>query len=302
MNRQLLNIANIVTLNLQDIKGIELIGGKMGASLFYYELFKYTSIKTYNDIADDLLGEVLNGIGEIKNNSIDKGFAGIGWGINYLICNSFVEADEDIWVDLECHIFSKDSVNFDTDFSTLSPALYLLSKPGGKCVFDKYDSRISTLLNTCNYYCLSIYDEKKKPLDFINSMLCFLIELKRQNVHTEEVTRLIWRNLSYLMNYDMSSDLFGDSVILLNLLEKIDDSMPLKQEALIKLNNVRSGNWDWRAYKKILWQQILFSQNKKSLDLFTVTKLLELATVGKQNAKELMVPLGLYLMNAYKSE
>ncbi|MDD3038226.1 hypothetical protein [Bacteroides sp.] len=302
MNKLLLNIANVITLNLQEIKKIELIGGKMGAVLFYYELYKNTGIKTYSDIADNLLGEVLDNIGKIKNNSIDQGLSGVGWGINYLIRNAFVEVDKDTLTDLEYHIFCSESINFDTGFSTLSSALYLISKPREKDMLDDYNHKISSLLNTCNYYCLSIYDEKKKPLDLINSMLYFLIELKKQNMHTEEVSRLIWRILSYLMSYNIDDDLFGDSAILINLLEQMDDSIPFKKEVLIKMTKVSCGNWNMEAYKKILWQQILFSQKKDELIVHVIPKLLELATNRQQNVIELMVPLGLYLMNAYKSE
>lgn len=299
MNRELLNIANMVTLNLQEIQGVELMGGKMGTAVFYYELSRFTGIKTYNDIADNLLDEVLDGIEKVEGNSIDRGFAGIGWGINHLIRNVFVEADKDILIDLEYHIFSKESVNFDTDFSTLSPALYLLSKPERKSLLDEYDSKVSVLLNTCKYYFLSIYDSKKKPLDLVNSMLYFLIELEKQNSHPDEVSRLIWRILSYLSNYEAESDLFGDSVVLLNLLKQLAGPVSLKERVLDKFYNISHSNWNMAAYRKILWQQILFSQYNDAL-MPDVPKLLDIATKEKQGMKELMVPLGLYLMNVHK--
>ena len=303
MNGLLLNIANVITLNLQEIKGVELIGGKMGAVLFYYELYRNTNIETYGDIADRLLSEVLDNIGKIKGNSIDQGLSGVGWGINYLLRNAFVEADKDTFADLECQIFCDESVAFDTDFSTLSSALYLISKPGGISAFDKYDDKICTLLNTCNYYCLSIYDGKKKTLDLINSMLYFLIQLKKNNCHTDEAVRLIWRILNYLSNYSINSDLSADSIILLNLLKQIDDFVSLKKDVLIKFGNISHNSWDAEACRKILWQQVLFSQYKKN-DMIVpdVANLLDLVAKGKQNVKELMIPLGLCLMNIHESK
>lgn len=300
MNEQLLNIANMVSLDLQEGKEVTLIGGKLGATLFYYELSGYTGIKMYNEIADDLLGEVMDGIQEIKDNSMNQGFSGIGWGINYLIRNEFVEADSDTLADIEYHIFSKESINFHTGFSLLSPALYLLSRP--ECILNDCVDRVSTLLNTCSYYCLSIYDDKKKPLDLINSMLYFLIELKKRNIYIEKTSRLIWRILNYLLNYQVSGDMSGDSAILFNLLQQMDDSSTLKEKVLIKLKNAGQKDWSMKAYGKILWQQILFSQYKEDLIIPDVNKMLSLAGDGDPIVKKLMIPLGLYLMNKYKSK
>lgn len=299
MDRQLLKIANTLTLDLHSIEDIGLIGGKMGAAVFYYRFSEYTGIRTYSEMGDNLLDEVLNGLKSIKTNTIEQGLTGISWGINYLIQNSFVEASDDILGDLELHLFSKEYVGFDTTFSALSPAIYLLSKPGGRYMLDQYDKWVVSLLNTCNFYCLSIYDDKKKPLDLINSMLYFLIELKKFEVHTWESSKLIWKILNYLLNYkDITEDISGDSVILLSLLEQLDDSTPLKEEMLVRLKNINTYKLSVSAYRKILWQRILFSNRiKNSITISDINQLLSSISI-----KDILVPLGLHLMNICESK
>lgn len=304
MDRQLFKIANMLTLHLHEMEGVGLIDGKMGAALFYYECSRYTGVRTFNDIADDLLDDVLCNSGSIDAVGIEQGFAGIGWGINYLIRNSFVDASNDLLIDLEQQLFSKDDVNFGVHFSTLSSAIYLLSKSGGKCMLEKYDKWVERLLNACTYYCLNIYDNKKKPLDLINSMLYFLIELKKANVHIREVSKLIWKILNYLLSYDgLDKDIHGDSAILMSLLGQLDDSTPLKKDVIAKLREAKKSDWNVGALKKILWQQILFScRIKNGITLADVDRLLFSVDNNVLDMKEILIPLGLYLIKIDKSE
>lgn len=304
MNGQLLKMANALTLNLHNIDDLGLIGGKMGAALFYYELSRYTDIETYNDMADHLLDDVLNNVVKLETGSIERGIAGVGWGINYLIRKSFIDASDDIFVDLEQALFSKENVSFDIHFSTLSPAIYLLSKSEENRTLGEYDRWVTELLNTCSYYFLHIYDNKKKPLDLINSMLYFLIELQKQKIHLMESSKLIWKILNYLLSdADIVHDINGDSMILLSLLEQLDDSTPLKKETLAKLNKIKYDSWSVEALKKIWWQQILFSCRVKSrITMADINQILISIDNNEVNVGELIVPLGLYLMNIYKSE
>lgn len=301
MDEQLLKIANMIACNLQNVKDIGLVEGKMGIALFYYRLSKHTCVKTYNDIADNLLDEVLNEVRKIKNNGIEQGLAGIGWGINYLFCNEFLEVDEDAFIDVELRLFSGSSVDFGTNLSTLSLALYLLSKPIRKDMFTDYESQVFALLNTCRYYCLSIYDNKKKPLDLINSMLYFLLELKKQNIYLWESNKLIWKILTYLLDYkDIENDLSGDTVILFNLLNQMPDTTPLKKDVMARLSNLKDKDWSIEAYKKILWQLILFSLWDDTVVLPGINKLLNRINDRAQDTRSICVPLGIYLMNMNK--
>lgn len=303
MDGRLMKIANMLTLHLDTIEDMGLLGGKMGAALFYYELSGYTGIATYDHIADGLLDEVLNGWEHIKSDGIEAGVPGIGWGINYLIRHSLIEASEDILEDLEAHLFYQECLNLDAHFSALSPAVYLLSKPGCRYQIGQYEKWVSELLNACRYYCLNVYDNKKKPLDLINSMLYFLLELKKMDVHTWEASKLVWKLLKYLSNCeDLAEDQSGDSLILLRLLGQMDDTVAEKGAVLDKLSGIEAQSWSVKAYKKIIWQYLLFFQDNTQVAKLDVDKLWLSIAADEVGAKDILIPLGLYLMNQYKTE
>lgn len=101
MNKTILKIANLIRMNPQSGKGPGLMEGKMGRTLFYYELSRMTGIKSYNDMADLLLEEIVCDVERMKDTSLESGLSGIGWGVNYAIQNSFVDADEEVLLILD---------------------------------------------------------------------------------------------------------------------------------------------------------------------------------------------------------
>lgn len=299
INKQLQLIANRMDIYLKKPENIGLMKGKMGVALFYYEYARYTGNTVYNEQADNLLDEIFDQIGKIQINDIEQGLSGIGWGINYLSAHAFVEIADDALVDMESKIFSENLVGFGSDFSMLSPAVYLLSKSQNKRVLTTYSNEVKALLNTCRYYCLNIYDYKRKPLDLLNSMLYFLLNLKEEGIYMVETDKLIWKILIELLDcVKLEDEEHGDIVILLNLLNRIGSS-PLKEKVVEMANFSFNKNQKWsiESYKKVLWQQILFSQGgchvAVDIDingLYQITDMLE-------KRQEISIPLGLYLMN-----
>lgn len=89
MERLLLNIANLLYINIQHATDNSLLNGKMGLILFFYEYGRYTGKQMYTDTADTMLDEIVESLSLNCNEVI----AGIGWGIQYLIKNEFVEGD-----------------------------------------------------------------------------------------------------------------------------------------------------------------------------------------------------------------
>lgn len=59
----------------------------MGIVLFYYELSRFLEDKTYEEIAGNLLNEVISEIINIKDNSFKNGLSSIGWGIKQILLN-----------------------------------------------------------------------------------------------------------------------------------------------------------------------------------------------------------------------
>lgn len=296
MNKQLSTIANIITLHLHEVKATGLIGGKMGMALFYYGLWKQTNIQTYNDIADSLLCEVLRSIGETKENGVEQGLTGIGWSINRLVDYGLLDMEPDALMDIEGSIFRGSDIDWDSEFSFLTPAVYLASKIENHDSIGNYNSYIESLLNACNYYFLTIYDKKEKPLSMINSILHFLLTLKHYNNYQKEISRILWRMLNYLSGWEWANDSSGDAVILSQLLQEIDEHLALKEQVLSQ----RGENipiWEIKAYKRILWQQVLFMSPNRAWSTLNVDKLLDLAMNRKQENQDIVLPLGLYLIH-----
>lgn len=88
-------IAEYNMLNGSFCSDNSLIKGKIGISIFFFEYAKYTQSKWYEEYAGDLLDDVCNNI--YKNIPINfaDGLCGIGWAIEFLKKNEYVEVDSD---------------------------------------------------------------------------------------------------------------------------------------------------------------------------------------------------------------
>lgn len=91
MERQLLKIANLLYINMQYVTDNSLLKGKMGLILFFYEYGRFAGNTMYSDVADIMLDDIIESLSSNENEAL----AGIGWGIQYLINNKFVEGDPD---------------------------------------------------------------------------------------------------------------------------------------------------------------------------------------------------------------
>lgn len=88
-------ITNALLLNSSFIENIGLMHGKTGISIYFYLLARKTGNETYENYAGELIDEMYE---EITDNTLwdfENGLAGIGWGIEYMVQNKFIEADTD---------------------------------------------------------------------------------------------------------------------------------------------------------------------------------------------------------------
>jgi len=95
INDRLRRIANVLLLNASFTDNLGLLNGKMGIAIFFYQYARYTGNKVYEDYAGELIDEIY---GEINNSTpvgFSNGLMGIGWGIEYLVRNGYVDADTD---------------------------------------------------------------------------------------------------------------------------------------------------------------------------------------------------------------
>jgi hypothetical protein len=95
VDSRLQRIANILLLNASFTDNIGLLNGKTGIAIFFYHYARYTGIKIFEDYAGELIDEIYEEINTNTPVNFADGLPGIGWGIEYLIKNGFVEADSD---------------------------------------------------------------------------------------------------------------------------------------------------------------------------------------------------------------
>ena len=101
VKNDLSKIVDILLLNgtLTECPG--LINGKMGVTIFFFHYAKVTGNNLFADYAMDLIGEMLNQIHVNSSADYEKGMAGIGVGVDYLIRNNFLNVEDNIFEDID---------------------------------------------------------------------------------------------------------------------------------------------------------------------------------------------------------
>jgi len=88
-------ITNCLLLNASFIDNLGLLHGKMGIAIYFFHLARETKNQIYEDYAGELIDEIYDEITTQTPCDFENGLAGIGWGIEYLAGNGFIEADTD---------------------------------------------------------------------------------------------------------------------------------------------------------------------------------------------------------------
>ena len=89
-------------------EGLGLFKGDMGVCLALCTLNREKKDPVVEDFADNLIDRIYTRSAKKKNAFFDTGFAGIGWGINYLIENHYYEGDVDeVLRDIDAAVFQE---------------------------------------------------------------------------------------------------------------------------------------------------------------------------------------------------
>jgi lantibiotic modifying enzyme len=86
-------ITNSLLLNASFIENIGLLNGKMGIAIYFFRLARETCNSVYEGYAGELIDEIYEEVHAKTPCDFENGLAGIGWGIEYLIRNKYIDAD-----------------------------------------------------------------------------------------------------------------------------------------------------------------------------------------------------------------
>jgi len=101
-------IANFLLLNSSFIDDLGLLHGKMGISIYFFHLARQTKNQIYEDYAGELIDEIYEELSANTQVEFENGLAGIGWGIEYLVQNNFIEADtNEVLEEFDIRIFTE---------------------------------------------------------------------------------------------------------------------------------------------------------------------------------------------------
>lgn len=86
-------IVHILMLKSKFIADVGLLNGKLGIVIAFAQLYERTQNEIYYDYMSELLDDVLDHVYKGLDIGFMSGLSGIGWGIEYLLQNRFIEGD-----------------------------------------------------------------------------------------------------------------------------------------------------------------------------------------------------------------
>ena len=99
-------IAEMLVLNGSLTECPGLVHGKTGIAVFFLHYAKYTGNRLYEEYAMDLLNEMQSQIHSNSPTDYERGIAGIGVGIDYLINNNLLQTEgDDIFADFDARMY-----------------------------------------------------------------------------------------------------------------------------------------------------------------------------------------------------
>jgi len=279
-----------------------LLCGKTGISIFFYHLSRKTGNTIYEDYAGHLLDQVFNAIHAASPVDFSSGLAGIGWGVEYLLQNGFIEAAENnILEEVDTAVFQLDrkqpqlSRNYDDFYGC---GLYYLSRAKDDIrneeAFQLIWNDIKKLLNE------PLSEETHPCPPYIISILWFILEIRNRSWCPSDLDEVLFLVPEFVSKYFskewnpvewsyLESILNNLELPLPSYEEKEEDQLPLEQQfirysqaALFEMlfeGIQRAGDMesDYRAgISKILeqeesWEKLFYKSGTLVSNKFSIT-------------------------------
>lgn len=202
---RLRRIADVLLLNGSITDDPGLLNGKLGIALFFYIYARYSGNKAFDDHAGELIDDIYKYINSQVPVNFSNGLTGIGWGIEYLVRNGYVQADtDDTLQEIDVAIYQsmlQRPVLMDNGDDLFSYGFYYLARLQGR---EEDDDNLNTLIKKQQLIHLTDECDRlmilKKYLDFnikslgmgiINSIAWFLLEMNKSGLFPSKIRRLL---------------------------------------------------------------------------------------------------------------
>jgi len=246
--KKLAEIAECLVEHTGELKeNIGLMGGKIGVALFYFYYAKYLGEDKFADYAVDLISEVFDVINnDFTYHTHAGGLAGIGWTVEHLAQNEFIDTDtNEILADLDPYlhkamIFDIQNGNYDFLHGAVGNGVYFLSRKNN----EKSKEYLKELIDEMEKVSHKDDDNARKWLSTLNieegtkgynlslshgiaSIIVFLGKVLETGIYDEKVSLLLNGAVKYLLKHRLDRKKFNS-----NFPSWIREGEPLNQSRL----------------------------------------------------------------------
>jgi hypothetical protein len=191
-------------LNAGFIENPGLLNGKIGIAIFFYNYARYSQNKIYENYAGELIDEIYEGIDASIPVNFENGQTGIGWAVEYLVKNGFVQADTDevlseidnyVSRSMMSHVITSENCN-----DLAGYGFYYPSRLGLRYIDDE-NSVVKEILQCITFFTdyiekvivrkeIADFDLNSLTEDTICSLIWFLLQTHRLGFSPEPAVRI----------------------------------------------------------------------------------------------------------------
>lgn len=163
-------ITNTLLISSGFINNKGLLNGKLGIAAFLFYLSRKKHERIHTKYAETLIDEVFEAVSDKTPLDFENGLAGIGWGIEYLVKNNYLDGDtnvilEDIDVVLYNNILKNNSISIGFKDGIIGYGLYFLQRISSQ---SKTIECSDTVLSNAIALIIEILYEKRNVLNLFN--------------------------------------------------------------------------------------------------------------------------------------
>ena len=289
---KLSEISDVLLEKTETLAGnIGVMGGKAGVALFFFYYAQLTQEEKYVDFAHQLINEIFDEINkEFSIHTLAGGLAGVGWMMEHLVQNDFVEADTDEILEPldpflhKAMIYDIEKGNYDFLHGAVGSGTYFISRLAKKDSetylkelvdhLDKIGHKFDDLGGAIAWR--SQLDREKETEGYnlslshgLASIIVFLAKLLEKDIYTEKVSYLLDSSVRYMLAHRLDTEKFQS-----NFPSWIGTDYPLSHSRLAWCyGDLGIGLALWQAAqsaKNKEWQEVavktlLHSTNRKDL-------------------------------------